>query len=31
MVKGRKSAVVRRRQEIPAIWGNESVASWQGR
>jgi diaminopimelate decarboxylase len=31
MVNGRKSAVVRRRQEIPAIWGNESIASWQGR
>jgi diaminopimelate decarboxylase len=31
MVKGRKSAMVRRRQDIPAIWGNESVASWQGR
>lgn len=31
MVNGRKSAVVRRRQEIPAIWGNESIASWQDR
>lgn len=30
LVNGKKAAVVRRRQEIPAIWANESLASWQG-
>jgi len=29
LVNGKKSALVRRRQEIPSIWANESVADWQ--
>lgn len=29
LVSGKKSALVRRRQEIPSIWANESVADWQ--
>jgi diaminopimelate decarboxylase len=29
LVNGKKSALVRRRQEILSIWANESVADWQ--
>jgi diaminopimelate decarboxylase len=29
LVNGKKSAVVRRRQEVATIWANESVAGWQ--
>jgi hypothetical protein len=29
LVKGRKSAVVRRRQELGEVWGLESKAPWQ--
>ena len=29
LVHGKKSAVVRRRQDVPAIWAGESTAAWQ--
>jgi diaminopimelate decarboxylase len=28
LVNGKRAAVVRRRQTIPAIWAGESVAPW---
>jgi diaminopimelate decarboxylase len=31
LVSGRKSALVRRRQEVPEIWSAESVAPWLGK
>ena len=29
LVNGKQSAVVRRRQKLTAIWGDESLAPWQ--
>ena len=29
LIRGKKASVVRRRQTIADIWGNEAIADWQ--